>query len=79
MHIFNPGTRIVQAYPLGNEFIVVERTPSNIAYGNGVQVPDTVVKKIYGIGSKGEMVLKDTITGTVTPAQTIPETISFPV
>jgi hypothetical protein len=79
MHIYNPGTRITQAYPLGNEFIVIERTPSNMVLGNGVSVPDTVVKKIYGIGSKGEMVLKDTITGTVTPAQTIPDSISFPV
>ena len=78
MEIYILGTRITQAYPLGNEFIVVERTPSNMALGNGQPVPDTIVKKIYGIGSKGEMVLKDAITGTIVPAQVLPETITFP-
>ena len=63
---------------INGEMQVVKRTERNLAYLTYPQTctPDTVTKEIYR-AIDGEIVLCETIHGTVTPPQTIPGKIEW--
>lgn len=82
-NLINPSQTIVSVNIINGKLEVVRRIPSNtclaIWRSDGVSVnsPDSIFKDIYGV-KDGAIILERTIQANITPAQTIPESISFP-
>lgn len=71
--------KVVDAYlnEMDGAIVIVRQYPSNMAYANGVSVPDRVVKETYGIVN-GRIGLIQTQEGVHKPSYIVPESVEFP-
>ena len=71
--------KVVDAYlnEIDGTIVIVRQYPSNMAYANGVAVPDRVTKETYGIVD-GRIGLIQTQEGTHKPSYIVPESVEYP-
>lgn len=65
---------IVSADQVGDNVVIVRRLRSNISFGNGQAMPDTLVREVYGV-KEGKLALIKKSNGRVIPPSS--ETFQF--